>query len=272
MSYNPPYYNSLPASGSSPRTQETRASPTNGHLLPPHIGRDLPSNESQSESSSYYQPPGASPSSNPYPPSSHAYRTEQQYSSPPAYQSETQYEMNTPEDYPSPSSPGHSRSRQTQATSPYPSASASRSIPAVDNQSQNPSHSHLQDEVYQLPTPPQTVYSPSSQSETSDSDSTITDIASPPNLDGLFSMGKNVDNSSVMSPEEAAKHSQVVDIKQEEKEGCIAWTDPMGNVHWLRALVRPALSSVVSFAPLNFIDAGMLVGEVSHTDLYKPPC
>lgn len=137
---------------------------------------------------------------------------------------------------------------------------------------QNPSHSHLRDEVYQLPTPPQTVYSPSSHSETSDSDSTITDIASPPNLDGLFSMGKNVDNSSVMSPEEAAKHSKVDDIKQEEKEGCIAWTDPMGNVHWLRALVRPAISSVVSFAPLNFIDAGMLVGEVSHTDLYKPSC
>ncbi|EIM90710.1 uncharacterized protein STEHIDRAFT_152414 [Stereum hirsutum FP-91666 SS1] len=245
MSYNPPYYNSPSASCSSAGSQQTRSSSTNSHLPSSHLGRVLPSNESHSVSSSYYHPPGANPSSQ-LPPPSHAYRTAQQYTSPPSYGHDAHYRMNYPQDYPSPPSPGHSRGHQSQAPSPYPSASTSRSVSSIDNQSQTSSRSHLQDEVHQLPTPPQTVYSPASPSVTSESDGTITDIASPPDFNGLLSLEKSVEYPSTLKPEEAAKFFDDVDVKEEEKEGCVTWTDPMGNVHWLRTLERSPTPTFLS--------------------------
>lgn len=58
-----------------------------------------------------------------------------------------------------------------------------------------------------------------------------------------------MDLPSTLKPDEAAKLFDVVDVKEEEKEGCVSWTDPMGNVHWLRALVRLLLALVFSLAP-----------------------
>lgn len=79
---------------------------------------------------------------------------------------------------------------------------------------------------------------------TSESDGTITDIASPPDFNGLLSLEKSVEYPSTLKPEEAAKFFDDVDVKEEEKEGCVTWTDPMGNVHWLRTLVRLILPLV----------------------------
>lgn len=55
-----------------------------------------------------------------------------------------------------------------------------------------------------------------------------------------------MDLPSTLKPDEATKFFDVVDVKEEEKEGCVAWTDPMGNVHWLRALVRLLLPLIFS--------------------------
>lgn len=71
------------------------------------------------------------------------------------------------------------------------------------------------------------------------------DIASPPNLDGLISMQKNVDFPGWIPPADVNEKFDVVDVKQEDHEGWVTWTDPKGKLHWLRALVRLALPPVV---------------------------
>lgn len=249
MSYNPPYYTTFPASGPSSSDQETHLSSTNSHLPSPPLGQALNAHESQSMSASYYYPPGANPVSQAPPLSSLPYRSAQQVTSPPTYGYDHHASMDPSQDYPSPASIGDSNSPRPQATSLYPSASTSRSATSTDDQDQNLSRSQVQDEVYQLPSPPQTVYSPSSPSVSSETDSTTTAVHTEPDLDVLISMDKSVDLPKYVDPADALNIRNIVAVKQEEAVGDVAWTDPMGNVHMLQTLVRLATCSVVKLVP-----------------------